>query len=615
MSSSNSRGRGFLGRRSRRRQAEKKEQATDTLKGTDPVNKVAETIRHESQSRKLLARLLWSNSGTTKANRSSRKQPPSVWSVRKSTSTHLTTSTTKSYLFMSVNKAPEYNECLTMEEFLLAEDLAALEESQQQQLEEPVEDDTVTGNPEFLQTAETLPLGDDSAVTQIELSQFKHQQPLMQPILLSQSQSYQLTPNPKEELGCVHLEFDTLAQAQHESTSRRRPILCIETQGSTIYSMGNVILSHPLVVEAMESLFVTCDYSTDEDDDDEASSNSMSRFFARPSRQARIRFLDDQAADICPPVTSTTTLVHVVSSMVLALEHSKLFVPQYLRLLLEEESGKVQVLSPTRVREISRKAVFGFHDPVQAEVILAGLDGVLSVRSGCLVRQSVIEVTYDSRRLSFCALVRHALQNANASLVYHQTNEERIAAQLEVQRLQAALETMGKIHQRYAESKKRTDEDDPDNLITSSSPPRSVAIKIALLIGNMRTSRQHVSKPALRQSILKFVPMTDLQSARANRFVSLQQFDKAIHMLSPRQGLIAMQALQVHRSNNFVDVVNVPITCAWNDLSPESQPSAPSLLRLLARGSGIGYEEADDISDCPTEDPTEDYEEDFLLVE
>ena len=488
--------------------------------------------------------------------------------LRKSNSTQITS---RSSAFLM---SEPFHECITMEDFLIAEELEAFET----RLEESKQELDASSS--------------DIAVPSL------HRSP-------APESYYRLTKNQHEELGNIHFEFDNLEEARQASVRRERPILCIEAEVPGDVTTGTTIFSHPLIVEAAESLFVTVQprqlEPQDENEDDSGGVDDSfgysfdRRFFTNSSCRTHVRILDDRGVDVLPLVENMG-LAQVVDAMVLGLESYRTHVPKYLQLFLEEESGKRQVLSKTRSREIQRRAVFGMFDHVQAEVAFAGLDGVLSTRSGVFGnRQQAVEVFYDSTRLSFCALVRHSLRAAGVNLVYFESNDERIAAQLEVQRYEGSI---GKIQQRYADEQ---DEAKP-------------SIKIMKGYGNMRAIQN--PKPALRGSILKFVPMTGLQATQANRFIHLQQFHKAMHLLSPRQGLIAMQAMQAHRSNAFQDVVDVPICTAWNELSPDVRPAVPEVMfNYYYAPRSYGTSEDDDdltVSECSTDDPTAEYEDHLL---
>lgn len=357
---------------------------------------------------------------------------------------------------------------------------------------------------------------------------------------------YELKRNQYEELGYLQIEFDSIEHAREEANRREQPILCIEAEVPGSVATGETIFSHPLIVEAAESLFVTVRPTPEEPQDE------RSRFFSNSACRTRVRVLDEEGVDVISPCEHMS-FAEVVGAMVQGLESCKKYVPRYLSLLLEEKSGQLQALSKKRFRDIQGIALFGMYDSTGAEVELAGLDGVLSTRSGALTRQKVVQVTYDSRRLSYCTLVRYALRHAGVNVIYFETNEERVAAQLETRRIEECIQ-------------KRQQEQQKNG--TSSELTHHTSIKVTERIGNIRANQ--FPKPALRESILRFVPLTDLQACKANRLIHLNRFNEAMHSLSPRQGLIAMQAIRCHR-RAFQDVVDVPIEIAWKELSEAVQ--------------------------------------------
>ena len=367
---------------------------------------------------------------------------------------------------------------------------------------------------------------------------------------------YELIKNEYDELGYLHLEFDSLQEAKEEAARREQPILCIEVQipGGSIIA-GETVLSHPLIVEAMESLFVTVRPTPEEPTDE------RSRFFRDSSCRTRIRILDEEGMDIVPCVEHLSS-VEVLTAMVQGLEACAKHIPRYLLLLNEEASGQLEVLSKDRFREVQRSALFGMFDSTKAEVELGGLGGVLSTRAGMVTRQKVVQVTYDTRRLSYCTLVRYALRHAGVNIVYYETNEERLAAQMEAKRYEECL------HRRQQQQQEQMDSDVITEEGTAAPPPFAVPIKVTERIGNMRAN--HNPKPSLRDSILRFVPLTNLQACKANRLIYLNRFNEAMHLLSPRQGLIAMKAVRQHYHTVFRDVVDVPIDIAWKELTEQT---------------------------------------------
>lgn len=474
-----------------------------------------------------------------KAKNDARQQ--NVLGLRRSTSSTIITKST-------TNRSSLFLDPLTMDDFLLAGELSAFQEETKEEVGEADESDYLSGTAKTHMGCTWKAIDEELEYAESQSSEAKQQQPLRSP-----ESYFEMTKNENEELGNIQFQFESLKDAQKEALRRQRPILCIEAEVPGDIETGHTIFSHPLIVEAAECLFVTVQPRQLEPQDDEE------RFFRSSSCRTRVRILDDKGIDVIAPVEHMT-IAQVVHALVRGLQSYRSRVPRYLTLLLEEEAGKLQALSKSRFREIQGEAIFGMFDSRLAEVEFAGLDGVLSTRSGALVRQQVVRVTYDSRRLSYGALVRHALRKTGTNVIYFETNDERIAAQLEVQ----YFHDYRKVQQRYALE------------VTEDSTPD---IKVTEVYGNIRAIRG--AKPALRDSILRFVPLTNLQSTRANRLIHFQKFDEAMHLLSPRQGLIVMQALRAHHSKHFQDVVDVPICSAWNELGMAEDCSSRSISRLM----------------------------------
>jgi hypothetical protein len=328
--------------------------------------------------------------------------------------------------------------------------------------------------------------------------------------------------------------------------------------------VASAVWSHPLLVEAAQSLFVTLCLH-------QAPRKAGAAPAAAFGMASSLDVLDSTGAKLVPtlvsaPSTSSSSSTsstcptvinrrNVARAMVRALESHRPSrpIPRYLALLLEEEdAGRGEI------------AVLGTDDPVRGEVEFAGLAGVIATRTGTVDRQKVVEVTYDSHRLSFGCVTRFALKRKVGGVVYHRTNDERMAAQVEIGRLGEVAETVpfaGTIQPDF----------DP--------------------------------KPALRRTPLRFVPLTGIQATRANRLVHQGRFDEAVHLLSPRQGLILMKTMHKSAQKNPHDVIDVPILPAWISVCPKQQQQQ----QLEQIGAGCDGDEGDDPT-CDFEHPPGYYE-------
>jgi hypothetical protein len=338
--------------------------------------------------------------------------------------------------------------------------------------------------------------------------------------------SYQIKKHEFEELGCMHFHFVFFHNALDDSRTTRRPVLIVQAEIPGDTDAGSEIFSHPLIVEAADSLFTTV-FNKDED-----YSCSASRSASWKSHRTRVGFYTESGREIVQSLSADMlTLAGIAEAMIETLETCCQPVPMYLRLLYEEERGRIKPGPVGLPVACYHRAVFGMDDSTLGEVEFAGLEGVISTRAGFVNQQKVVEVIYDWGCLCFGSVIHYALKRKVGDIIYYNTNDERIAALIEIARVKESS-------------------------------------KVTEFLGNIQLDKN--PKRALRKSPLRSVPLTDLQATRANRFAYLNRFDEAMHILSPRQELIFMQA---RNKNSFKDVINVPILPAWMSLCDQQVPS------------------------------------------
>ncbi len=98
------------------------------------------------------------------------------------------------------------------------------------------------------------------------------------------------------------------------------------------------MLSHPLIVEAAETLFVpVCVHNNTKDDDD---ARVLAAFKEPAWNNPVVRVLSHERQDLAARVTDDWSTAALVSAMVDALAASKLEVPTWLRMLHEEEQAR-----------------------------------------------------------------------------------------------------------------------------------------------------------------------------------------------------------------------------------------------------------------------------------
>jgi len=385
--------------------------------------------------------------------------------------------------------------------------------------------------------------------------------------------SYTLKKNDwDEQLGYLDVRFDSFEDAISATASRgdggdvgHTIVLGIHTYSDSdlLTDIDNArnVFSHPLIAEAIDTLFVAV-HRKDVDDEITASTRNdydgvVCRASSLTTRKCKSSiiinnkrsrpaacFLDDCGNCLVPMIcVDRLNKAALVMAMIKALEVCHRPVPKYLTILRDEECGRHgedyrstgwERGVPLRPKE--KQAVFGVADSALGEVQFAGLDGVLKTQVGHIEHQRAVAVDYDSNRVSYSCLVRHAFQRGLARVIYFRTNDERIAALIEVGRVQEGCQLV---------------ELSSGTVIHPDIDP----------------------KRDLRRTPFRFVPLTGLQSTRVNRLVHLGRFDEAMHILSPRQGLILMKAMQhVSAQKSFHEVVDVPILPAWISVCDARHP-------------------------------------------
>jgi len=337
----------------------------------------------------------------------------------------------------------------------------------------------------------------------------------------------------EDELAYMRFEFMEIAPACEAAQRLNKPVLAFFTELPGDEEVGQQIFSHPLLVEAMRTLCVPvlCIENDRE--------NPVRRTAAGRRCRCSMRFLDpDTSKSLIEDSLwgDSLTLERVIYSIIKALEKLGNYVPKYLLLLHQGIA--------TSAKSGEQVFVIGTRQPTRGEVEFASLPGVLGAKSAFLHRQRVCVITYDPKQICYSKLLRHALQQDSlCDIVYYGSNEERLAAQIELKR-------------------------------SSSSTPSSSCPLVILSLPEGEFRSDMASKQALRKTGMRYVPLTGMQSMKANQLIHQGQFDKAMHILSPWQGQILMRAMRGASSNNTIyDLIDVPILLAWQSVCEQKHPN------------------------------------------
>ena len=188
---------------------------------------------------------------------------------------------------------------------------------------------------------------------------------------------------PAIELGTVAWGYD-LDAATARSREDGRPVFLLfqEVPGcATCRNFGSGPLSHPLLVEAIESEFHPVMVYNNRGGADERIRNA----FREPAwNNPVVRFLDGRRNDVIPRRDRVWSIAGVARRMMDALEATKREVPRYLSLVAEEDTATS-----------TQQATFAMHCFWQGAAAIGDIAGVLNVRAGFLGGGEVVETTFD----------------------------------------------------------------------------------------------------------------------------------------------------------------------------------------------------------------------------
>jgi len=278
----------------------------------------------------------------------------------------------------------------------------------------------------------------------------------------------------------------------YKSRAKHKPILVLfqEVPGcQTCVDYGQQVLSHPLIVDAVQTLFVPVAIYNNLKGSDK---KTLADFKEPAWNNPVVRIMTADRRPLAPRVAENYTVAGLASAMVEALQKFGRDVPAYLRLLDEELSSRKGGLA---------RATFAMHCFWEGEGALGGVSGVVSTVPGFLRKEEVVEIEFDPKTISYAALVRKAKSLDCASRVYARTKEQQAVAR---------------------------------GLVGSS------AVRTDQPIRPDKTPKYYLSNTAYR-----YVPMTGLQAARINAALG-RKADPGAY-LSPSQ-LALFRVVQQHPS-------------------------------------------------------------------
>lgn len=219
------------------------------------------------------------------------------------------------------------------------------------------------------------------------------------------------------ELGDVEWSRD-LDAALAASAGNGKPlwVLFQEIPGcQTCVSFGDEVLSHPLLVEAIEEEFVPVAIYNNRPGRDRS---VLERYREPAWNNPVVRFLGTDGTDVIPRRDGVWSAFAIARRTIEALETSGREVPAYLRDAVDE-------LTPRH----TERATLGMYCYWSGEACLGGIDGITASRTGRLGGHEVVEVMFDPNVVSYAALLRQAKTRGCADrVIAHSPAQERVAA-------------------------------------------------------------------------------------------------------------------------------------------------------------------------------------------
>ena len=292
-----------------------------------------------------------------------------------------------------------------------------------------------------------------------------------------------------------------------KSKTENKPVFLLfqEVPGcGTCRNYGQEVLSHPLIVDAIESLFVPVAIYNNNGGADA----KILRMFGEPAwNNPVVRIVNEDKKNLIKRVSGNYSKLTVVNAMIEALVFRADDVPPYLQLLQEElEAAQTGV----------ETATFSMHCFWTGEKKLADVDGVLETQAGWMNGREVVEVKYNPFKVSYENLISEAKEAQCANHVFTEDNNQ--------------ITSVEKIVGKKSASKK----------------------------SKFRLDKE--PKYYMSKSVYRFIPMTPLQAAKVNSKIGKGQSPDAL--LSPKQ-LKLLDFIKKHPNKKWKSAINVELTKAW----------------------------------------------------
>lgn len=310
-----------------------------------------------------------------------------------------------------------------------------------------------------------------------------------------------------EELGDVTWHRD-YQKALNLSEQEQKPVLILfqEVPGcSTCRNYGNQVLSHPLIVEAIETLFVPLAIYNNKGGNDA----KVLKKYGEPSwNNPVVRIVNDKEYELVPRLGNNYSAAGLVQNMLQALDYSNQLAPAYLELLGKELAAKAK---GTETATVAMSCYWS------GEGKLGAVDGIVATQAGFMGGREVVNIEYNPADLSYTELLETAQKNQCTNHVYTTDSEQQ-------------------------------------KIAASTLSPSKVSQKKQFRLA-------HDPKYYLSRTHYQYVPMTPLQATRANTLVGQRRSPAVI--LSPQQVALA-KFIQEHDDRKWPSAIEQDFLEAWD---------------------------------------------------
>jgi copper chaperone CopZ len=323
-----------------------------------------------------------------------------------------------------------------------------------------------------------------------------------------------LIANNPEELGKVRWHRD-LEEATQIAAKEKKPILILfqEIPGClTCKTYGKVVLSHPLIVETIETYFVPLAIYNNRNGKDA----SVLAYYREPSwNNPVVRIVGQDKSDLLPRLNGNYTPSGLVNYLINGMTKAGYPIPNYLPLLHEELSAMERGVKKTTL------SMYCFWT---GEKELGKIDGVVQTEAGFMDRREVVNVYYDPEIVSLSEILIEGQKSQCADRAYVSDEYEKGAAK------------------------------------TALGADK---VTIAGLFKMDKEPKYYLSK-----TDFQWIPMSPIQAVKMNALIG--QGKSPLHLLSPRQQLMH-HYLQKNKSVKWLSKINdqdweAKMYQAWEEL-------------------------------------------------